>query len=378
MSNLPRNLTAIIRRGETPNINRNVYVTTAGVETWKALKREYPGNYYKTELVRALYSLAITPGGRENGVKTLKIDSAQFHYQILEGGDVLVYGLEIDNSISAPAINQNTGLYRVDIGTPDWKTHSKPRKTIDHSHHWGGAHYAAVSGKFDNKEEAGRLLINHILPAYKAALRSHDFSTSKHHYSLFWQDGNHKKANNARSLAALIQNAQANNASINWLVHGEGAGTFVQALKGLASSPGVTQKVANGNPLSRQAVFFSNPRGVSTSKKDLKQICEDAKIELIDIQLNKHDYKNIDVRKKAVKVMQTPAALLGACGVGTAAGFSDMQQAIGNFFGDPTVIAGISVICLSVSFITRYSSIGRHVQFAVESTLGEGNKHWAA
>ncbi|MCO1336227.1 hypothetical protein MO867_18000, partial [Microbulbifer sp. OS29] len=244
----------IIKRGETPNINRNVYVHPGHAETWEQLKREHPGNYYKTNLVRALYSLAITPGGRDNGPKTLKLDGAQFHYQIHKNGDILVYGLEIDSSVSAPVTDQTTGLYRVDRDDLEnkWKTDSRRRNTMRHDHRWGNAHYAAVSGKFDNKEEAGELLINHILPAYKAALSPRDLEGDDKHYSLYWQNGQHKQAHNAQSLAALIQQAQANDARINWLVHGEGVGTFVQALQSLAKQPGISSLVANGKELSNQ------------------------------------------------------------------------------------------------------------------------------
>ncbi|WP_299581547.1 hypothetical protein [uncultured Microbulbifer sp.] len=373
-----KNLTAIIRRGETPNINRNVYVTSANIETWETLKREHPGNYYKTHLVRSLYSLAINPGGRDSGTKTLKLDGAQFHYQILESGDVLIYGLQIDSSISSPVINQTTGLYRVNKTPLRWQTNDERRKSMDQSHRWAGAHYAAVSGKFDNKEEAGRLLISHILPAYKAALRSYDFTDDDYHYSLFWQDGEHKKAHNARSLAALIQQAQANNAAINWLVHGEGAGTFVQALKSLADAPGITQKVANGNQLSKQAVFFSNPRGKNTSKEELKTICANAKIELVDIQLNKQDYRNIDVRQKAFKALRTPAALTAGC----ASGLSDLSQAVDNFFSAPTmvgsVVVGAGAIWLATDIATKCGALFRNVKPAAKNTLGDGNKQWAA
>ncbi|MCO1336821.1 hypothetical protein MO867_21060, partial [Microbulbifer sp. OS29] len=242
----------IIKRGETPNINRNVYVHPGHAETWEQLKRDHPGNYYKTNLVRALYSLAITPGGRDNGPKTLKLDGALFHYQIHKNGDILVYGLEIDSSISAPVTNQTSGLYRVDKESRKWKTDSERLNIMDYSHRWGSAHYAAVSGKFEDKEEAGELLINHILPAYKAALSPRDLEGSRKHYSLYWQNGQHQEENNAQSLAALIQQAQANDARINWLVHGEGVGTFVQALQSLAKQPGISSLVANGKELSNQ------------------------------------------------------------------------------------------------------------------------------
>ncbi|WP_444929389.1 hypothetical protein ACJJIF_16350 [Microbulbifer sp. SSSA002] len=374
----------IIKRGEIPNIDRNVYVHPGHAGTWEQLKREHPGNYYKTNLVRALYSLAITPGSRNIGAKTLNLDGAQFHYQIHTNGDVLVYGLIIDSSISASVTNQASGLYRVNRDDVEnkWKTDTERLKTMDYSHRWGSAHYAAVSGKFDNKEEAGELLINHILPAYKAALKPRDLEGSRKHYSLYWQNGQHQKPDNAQSLAALIQQAQANDASINWLVHGEGAGTFVQALQSLAKQPGISSLVANGKTLSNQSVFFSNPRGKNTRKEDLEKFCEAAGMYLVDVNVNQYDLKNADSRNSVLKAARTPIILAAACGIDNATGWADLELAVSNGMSAPSMIKlaayGIGVCWLAIEVFSKNSGYARNLKGVASNTLGSGNKHWAA
>ncbi len=75
--------------------------------------------------------------------------------------------------------DQATGLYRVDKDEDGWNTDSERLSTMEYSHCWNNAHYAAVSGKFDDKEEAGRLLITHIINAYNAALKPKDLTIGK-------------------------------------------------------------------------------------------------------------------------------------------------------------------------------------------------------
>ncbi|QFT57145.1 hypothetical protein [Microbulbifer sp. THAF38] len=373
---------AIVEQGENLNINRSVYVLKQHYPMWDLLKREHPGNYYKTSLVRAVYSLAITPGGRENNLSALNLDGAQINYQIDADGDVLIYGLNIDSSISAPVADQATGLYRVSRKEDEWKTASHRRNSMDHSHHWNNAHYAAVSGKFDSKEEAGRLLITHIANAYNGALNSHDLSGNGKHYSLFWQNGQHKEVPNSRALTALIQQAQANNARIHWLVHGEGAGTFVQALQSLAKQPGINALVAKENKLSHQSVFFSNPRGDNTSKKDLEKFCEAAGMHLVGININSFDMRNSD----ALQNVRTEAILIfakyGIGGTVTATGWDDFEQALDHWKAAQATLAviGFSLAgyVLGKDALSKNGGFARNIPKAVNNTLGNGNKHWAA
>ncbi|WP_444942778.1 hypothetical protein ACJJIK_11145 [Microbulbifer sp. ZKSA006] len=371
-----------MEQGENLNINRSVYVFKQHYPIWDLLKREHIGNYYKTSLVRAVYSLAVTPGGRDNSVRALNLDGAQINYQIDGDGDVLIYGLNIDSTISAPETDQATGLYKVKKDRREWKTDRHQQTSMDHSHNWNNAHYAAVSGKFDSKEEAGRLLITHIANAYNGALNSHDLSGNKKHYSLFWQNGQYQAKHNTRALTALIQQAQANNARIHWLVHGEGAGTFVQALQSLAKRPAISALVAEGNELSHQSVFFSNPRGGNTREEDLKKYCEAAGIHLVGVRTNMFDLRNPD----ALQNVRTEAILLlGKYGVGggaTAAGWDDFQQALGHWEAARTTLAiiGFSLAgyVLGKDALSKNGGYARNLPKAISNTVGNGNKYWAA
>ncbi|MFA0809354.1 hypothetical protein [Microbulbifer epialgicus] len=373
---------AIVEQGENLNINRSVYVLKQHYPIWDLLKREHPGNYYKTSLVRAVYSLAITPGGRENSLCALNLDGAQINYQIDTDGDVLIYGLNIDSSISAPEMNQATGLYQVKKNRREWKTSSHRQTSMDHSHHWNNAHYAAVSGKFDSKEEAGRLLITHIANAYNGALNSHDLSGNGKHYSLFWQNGQHKESPNSQALTALIQQAQANNARIHWLVHGEGAGTFVKALQCLVKQPGISDLVAKQNKLSQQSVFFSNPRGGNTRKKDLEKFCIDAGMHLIGVNINSFDMRNSDARQDARTEAILILAKYGIGGGVTATGWDDFQQALDHWEAAKTTLAviGFSLAgyVLGKDALSKNGGYARNMPRAVSNTWGSGNKHWAA
>ncbi|WP_444920001.1 hypothetical protein ACJJID_13960 [Microbulbifer sp. CnH-101-G] len=74
---------AFVNSGENSNINRNVFVSSQLYDTWMTIKNEHIGNYYKTNLIRAIYSLATTSGGRSLSTKNLDIDGAKINYPII-------------------------------------------------------------------------------------------------------------------------------------------------------------------------------------------------------------------------------------------------------------------------------------------------------
>ncbi|MFT7372540.1 MAG: hypothetical protein ACI9T9_001227, partial [Oleiphilaceae bacterium] len=217
----------IVAKGSQLNASRNIYVLKAHYPEWQTLKSGYQGNYYYTTILRALYSLNALAGVRSANTQSLKLDGAQINYSLDEVGDVRVYGLKIDKEIKPATSEQATGVYKVALDIDKWGTQENRKLSMDLNHQWASAHYAAVSGKFDNKEDAGRKLISHITKAYEAAVHQSETHKNKNHYSLYWQNGKHNSAEQRNHLTSLIQQAQAKDARLNWLAHGEGAGTFV-------------------------------------------------------------------------------------------------------------------------------------------------------
>ncbi|WP_444889450.1 hypothetical protein [Microbulbifer sp. DLAB2-AA] len=388
---------AVVNSGESPNINRNVFVSSQLYDTWMTIKNEYIGNYYKTNLIRAIYSLATTPGGRSLSTKNLEIDGAKINYLITPQGDVRIHFLAVTSDNTLDNTDQSSGLYRVRIDriTQEWTTDSRRLRLMDYNHRWNNAHYAAVSGSFDDKEEAGRLLIKHIVPAYKAALNPKDLNIGNKHYSLFWQNRDHSTKSNSRKLAALIQQAQANNATINWLVHGEGAGTFAQALQHLIEQPSVSRLVAMQNTLENQSVFFSNPRGKNTKEEKLKELCEAAGIRWLGSKHNRMDLKNPDARQAAIDgamVVGSKFTVGGGItgGLLAATGFDKVEKAIAsvhktvdllspNLAANIAIISGFGLLGYIVGKDAKKhtSSYIRNVFGVKENTWGNGHKHWA-
>ena len=249
------------------------------------------------------------------------------------------------------------------------------------NHQWAHAHYAAVSGKFDNKEDAGLKLIDHINKAYRAAIRKSDSHKNKNHYSLYWQNGKHKSAEQRNHLSSLIQQAQAKDARLNWLVHGEGAGTFVQAMNQLINKPVASAIMAKGQSLSGQNVFFSNPRGQGTSEKELIALCEKAGLNYVGLNKSSNDLYNSDVRANcktvAINVAGTckvsgAAGVLGAAAIPQA--YEQIMRSGGTF---ETIGVGVAAYVIGKDIGSKVHGFGRHVPGAWKSTFGKGNEDWA-
>ena len=371
----------IVSKGSSINSSRNIYVLKAHYSDWQALKNGNQGNYYYTSIIRALYSLNALACSRRTNTQSLKLDGAQINYSLDATGDVRVYGLEIDKNIKPISAQQETGVYEVLFERDLWVTQEDSKLSMALNHKWNNAHFAAVSGKFDNKEDAGRKLINHINKAYKAAVVEKDTHKDKNHYSLYWQKGKHNSPKQRNHLTSLIQQAQAKDARLNWLVHGEGASTFTGALKQLVHQPIANSMMANGNDLSSQSVFFSNPRGQGTGEKELIAICEKAGLNYIGLNKSATDLYNSDVQSafkaEVAKVggNYKIGGALGVLGVATIPqGYEQILSSSGVF---EATVAGVALYVVGKDIATKVHGYGRNLPSAWENTLGKGNENWA-
>ncbi|WP_062263003.1 hypothetical protein [Endozoicomonas arenosclerae] len=382
ISQLNRTWHLIIRKGESANVNRNVYVLKQHYPLWVELKRTHTGNYYKTIIVRTAYQLCSMAGARNGESKSLDLEGGSLHYTIDSNGDVGIYLLEIDASI-APSGNQNAGVYRVDYDQKHekWKTNNEFRQHLELDHTWNNNHYAAVGGQFETKEAAGRKLIEHIRNAYRLIER--DINKHNNHYSLFWQKDQHSSDKHASIMLALLQQAMAKDARVNWLVHGEGAGTFVNAMKKLSANPQYQSMMAHEESQQYQNVYFSNPRGKGTRKEQLESLCKKVGFNLMGINHSPYDLKNPDNQRAALK----EAGLIAAKGIvsgGFVAGLISQTSLEKSFHsvlgaGDPTtaVAFGAAGLVIANDVRSKLGGYGRNLWKGVGSTLGSGNQSWA-
>jgi len=371
----------IVTKGRHVNASRNIYVLKAHYPEWQALKSGYQGNYYYTTILRALYSLNALAGVRSTNMQSLKLDGAQINYSLDDEGDVLVYGLKIDKNIKPASAQQATGVYKVIFSENEWAAHESKGFSMELNHQWGCAHYAAVSGKFDNKEDAGRKLIRHINKAYKAAIVKKDSHKDNNHYSLYWQNGKHSSAEQRNHLASLIQQAQAKDARLNWLVHGEGASTFAHALNQLVQQPVASALMAKGGDLSGQSVFFSNPRGQGSSEKELVALCERAGLNYVGLNKSSADLYNPDTRAafktEALKVGSS-LKVSGALGIiGAAALPVAYEQFMNSNSVMEKVAIGVAAFVITQSSATTVHGYARNLKSVWSDTVGKGNEDWA-
>ena len=380
----PKAWQAIVNQQLHPDFTRTVWVLKQHYPTWLDIQRRHPDNYYLTSLMRSLYRLAVAPGGRKAAPQRLKLEGAEIIYTIAPNADVYVHLLTINEAISTFPLDQTTGLYRVRApqreDDKDWKTLNKRQTVMSFKHQWGNAHYAVVSGKYKSKEAAGEILIDHITKAYKAAINEQDIQKPGNHYSLFWQQGGYHSRTSQEALLSLIQQAQQENARVNWLVQGEGAGTFIKALQALVDMPGVHAQLAPQENGTRQHVFFTNPRGPHTSQKVLQATCEKAGLSYVGTKINPTDLRNEDARHgaqaEAAKLVanlsvKDPLAVVGMVSLykslelGTTT--SNLMAATG---------FGVAAYVIAKDVYTKVSGYVRHIPGAMSSTFGNGNQRW--
>ena len=283
-------------------IARNVHIPESQKASWESIKNSHVGNYYETTLLRAVLRLAV---GDKTVAPKAKIGEFSFSYTISpDRKDIFINLISIKSNSHVSA--KTPGIYKPEWDGREWALPSgaSPEKSMDLDHAWSNsAHVATIPGKFDNKEDAGSMMGVHIEKAYiKGSNALSDARQRGNHYSLFWLNNEFTSKEHIQSLVSMIQHAQKQSKSMKWLIHGEGCGTFVQALRFIKANPVASDIITAQKGMGNQDVFFSNPRGRHTSKKDLEAICKSVGMSFVDVNLNKNDVlHNPDARNDALK-----------------------------------------------------------------------------
>src|SRR5690554_4645082 len=371
------------------NISCNIHVPTKQLKDWERIKNNHAGNYYMTTLLRAVLRLAV---GDKNVLTQATIGDFRFSYEVsLDRKDIRVHLIEIVNSNTPQP--QASGLYQVKWGSNKghWEIRegSRPMTSMDLTDQWYAAHMAAVPGKFDNKERAANTMGIHLENAYYSdADQINDIRNGGHHYSLFWLNNEFNDTAHVQSLVSLIQQAQSQQAKIKWLIHGEGCGSFVQALTFIKKNPKSSDLFVAQKAMNLQEVCFSNPRGAGTAKADLEKLCKDIGIKTVTININKHDvFFNPDARKSLRnKAMFTAGGVTlagGASGFASGElGIDTIQKLIEFAQSNPSLtLSGGLFITDNVTVIVQkagnLSAFARNLKGVWDSSVGSGNQRWA-
>lgn len=369
-------------------VGRKVFVNKQHSDMWSRIRQDRLTNFYLCSLFRSASSLSSKASGYSSGNKTLTFDGAQIHYFTNSDGNVYIHGIEIDSSLKSPETNQRTGLYKVSKRSDKqkWVTGREKKQSMNLNEQWNQAHYAAVSGKFDSKEAAGEKLIEHISGAYKEGVSKEKNA----HYSLYWQQDKHNSNAQADELASLIQQAQEQKASVNWLVHGEGCGTFAKALKIMATYPSLSHYAKQDEEIVRylrmdtakQQVFFSNPRGSDTSEAALKKACDKAGLTFYGVNINPYDMKNADARKGFTDKALPLASKSLVIGIPAALGLGGVEKAVNQALATPNTAAAMAALACGYIIMksagTTLCGYGKSLVNSGSSTFGSGNQKWAA
>jgi len=373
------------------NISCNVHVPTKQLKDWERIKKNHAGNYYMTTLLRAVLRLAV---GDKNVLTQATIGDFRFSYTTSpDRKDIYILLIEISNT-SAPQA-QTSGLYQAKwvLEKNNWNVRegSRPMVSMDFTDQWcvGDGHMAAVAGKFKYKEDAAIEMGRHLEHAYYANSTSTKTNArSNSHYSLYWLNNEFTDAKHVQTLVSLIQQAQSQQAKMRWLIHGEGCGTFVQALNFIKKNPKSSDLFVAQKDINLQEVFFSNPRGAGTSKADLEKLCKDIGIESIRVNINNNDvFFNPDARKSLRnKAMFTAGGITlagGASGFASGeSGIDTIQKLIEFAQSNPSltlsgglfVAGGVAVIVQKAGNLCAFA---RNLKDVWDSSVGSGNQRWA-
>lgn len=369
-------------------ISHNVYIPESQKASWDVIKDSHVGNYYETTLLRAVLRLAV-------GDKTVasQANIGDFNFSYSASADRKNIFIHLISTQSNNSISRKTpGIYETEWDKDKWiiPEGSAPSTSMDLKHSWTDeAHVSAISGKFENKERAARMMGTHIEKAY---LKGSNALATAHqngnHFSLFWLNNEFTSKEHIQSLVSMIQQAQKQSAKMKWLIHGEGCGTFVQALRFIKSNPIASDLITAQKGMSGQDVFFSNPRGRLTGKKDLETLCKSVGMTFVDVNINKNDVLfNPDARKDASKEIMKAAGAVSFTGAGAhlagEAGFDTAQKLWEMATSSPmasvsTALAfagGVVVVAGKAASLSAYC---RNIKGAASSTLGKGNQSWAA
>jgi hypothetical protein len=376
----------IVQKGENTNINRSVFVRKDAGGSWKKLKAGHAGNYYMTTMLRALYALAILPDGNRRMMQQKIFGPCKMFYEIRDNGDVQVDLFVVDEALEAPK-HKAAGLYQAkwNVDKEAWSLpqDSRPEVSMEMTLKWGKAHMAAVAGKFDNADTAATKLGAHIENAWLNNDEIGDYRQPGNHYSLFWMNNEFTSKDQLDHLISLIQMAQRKQESLRWLVHGEGAACFVKALNYLNSNPASSDIHVAQRGLEKQAVFFSNPRGKTTSKNDLEALCKKSGLVFQGININKRDViHNPDARSEAVGELKSIGAKLTLGGGIGAVGLSGAATSLDMAFSTQSAIAASGFLLAGYLVVKesfkKNSAYARNIQGAFAATFGKGNEDWAA
>ena len=358
-----------------PGIERNVFVRETAKAQWAAIHAQKEGNYYMNRLDRALEFLAKTPGGRQVGSQVTTIGPITVTFRIDEGsGDIDVWHTVVNDSPEFTA-KQTPGLYRVNAASQSWATERDSDVAMDFTHHWGdNEHNAAIAGKFKSKEDAGKIIPEHIINAY--AVSSQNSKSSDNHYSLYWLNNDFKNTQHVNSIVHHLREAHRSKRRVRWLVHGEATTVFAEALDLVAKTGELKAETKT------QRVFFSNPRGAKSRKSHLESICTSANIGFAGLQLNEHDiFHNRDALvNKLTSTGTIQTAVVGLTfGAGSAFGSDNIMKAI-----DAATATGSSMMSsagygAAAALITTcvIGAYGRSLWGVGNTTLGKGNQQWA-
>ena len=369
-------------------ISHNVYIPESQKASWDVIKGSHVGNYYETTLLRAVLRLAV-------GDKTVASQASigDFNFSYTASADRKNIFIHLISTQSNDSVSRKTpGIYATEWDKDKWviPEGSAPATSMDLKHSWtDNAHVSAISGKFENKERAARMMGTHIEKAY---LKGSNALATAHqngnHFSLFWLNNEFTSKEHIQSLVSMIQQAQKQSAKMKWLIHGEGCGTFVQALRFIKSNPIASDLMTAQKGMSGQDVFFSNPRGRMTGKKDLETLCKSVGMTFVDVNINKNDVLfNPDARKDASKEIMKAAGAVSFTGAGAhlagEAGFDTAQKLWEMATSSPTAsvstalafAGGVVVVAGKAASLSAYC---RNIKGAASSTLGKGNQSWSA
>ncbi|HWV16324.1 MAG TPA: hypothetical protein VN030_12905 [Cellvibrio sp.] len=356
------------------------------------LKRGVCVNYHMTSIWRTLMTLnadairgrSLNPAG---DVRTIVCGHITMDYLLCEGA-VLIQGLNIAKPLTAT----KSGLYKVDFDNDgdEWRVDDAPinrfsKKRLSLSKR-SEAHYAAVSGKFNNITDAGVRMPEHIIGAFKST-RFLIEDNEMLNYSLFWSEKNcHKSEYAAESLASIMQQSTANDLPVNWLIHGEGFYTFKNAAKLIKTAPlaSAAQREKNfhaGNA-KNQNVFFSNPSD-SSSVDSLKALCEEAGLTFVGLNANHRDLRRwstlknagTEIGKSAILAVAgggaaTLAGMVGAGGAGKVAETGINALISGHYYTAAACVAGTIIIGQGI-----YKKL-LPMAASAKCTFGNGNQRW--
>ncbi|PCI47328.1 MAG: hypothetical protein COB43_11695 [Oceanospirillales bacterium] len=376
-------LVAIITQRDSSNICRPVYMAEKQYEQWKYIKQNHNGNYYLTNLIRALYDLAACPGGRTHtGIQHKTFGPFIMRYSLAQEDRIELIAFKVDQSLVKVG-TQAPALYRSewDDEEKNWDTEDYQYQNMDLTHQWKGAHTAAIPGKFEDKEEAGEVIGYHITKAYRAAFSASEVQAQGNHFSLFWMNNEFKDRAHVESIVSFIQQAKLNNASVRWLIHGEAAGVFVDAVKYLNTQQQAGALKDTASNLVKQSVFFSNPRGKDCREQQLEALCEKVGLNYVGTKINDYDILfNGDARDKFSDKAITAGSIMGLSGVTGYVGYTALSNGYDAIMAGSsiatTMVAGTSAYFLAKDKATTFGGYARNLPKVVSSAFGKGNQQW--